>query len=191
MVCNKVDKRITFLSTGGLEHTSSSTPCINCPYNVISKHYYYPAIGNVMSGNLIVLPYISDNALNIIYDTINDCNLLDNVCITALVKCPYNNKFPINENVIAHCIQYLITEFNADNFINIMLLGDASRYMMGIGNIKEYLSKVVVSRKKRNYFVNYNPLVKDDKQFELFKTHLVKWYSAIINKTYNYDIVRI
>ena len=39
MVCNKVDKRITFLSTGGLEHTSSSTPCINCPYNVISKHY--------------------------------------------------------------------------------------------------------------------------------------------------------
>ena len=72
-----------------------------------------------------------------------------------------------------------------------MLLGDASRYMMGIGNIKEYLSKVVVSRKKRNYFVNYNPLVKDDKQLELFKTYLVKWYDSVINKTYNYEIVRI
>lgn len=191
MVCNKVDKRITFLSTGGLERTSSSTPCTNCPYSIISKHYYYSAIGNTMSGNLIMLPYISDVALNIINDIIHDDNLLDNVSITALVKCPYNNKFPINENVIAHCIQYSISEFNADNFVNIMLLGDASRYMMGIGNIKEYLSKVVVSRKKRNYFVNYNPLVKDDKQFELFKAHLIKWYDSVINKTYNYDVIRI
>lgn len=191
MVCNKVDKRITFLSTGGLERTSSSTPCANCPYNVISKHCYYPAIGNTMSGNLIVLPYISDSALNIINDIINDDNLLDNISITALIKCPNNNKFPINENIIAHCIQYLISEFNTDNFTNIMLLGDASRYMMGIGNIKEYLSKVVVSKKKRNYFVNYNPLVKDDKQFELFKTHLIKWYDSVINKTYNYDVIRI
>lgn len=191
MVCNKVDKHITSLSTGRLEHTSSSTPCTNCPYNVISKHYYYPAIGNTMSGNLIVLPYISDSALNIINDIIDDENLLDNVSITALIKCPHNNKFPINDNVIAHCIQYLISEFNNDNFTNIMLLGDASRYMMGIGNIKEYLSKVVVSRKKRNYFVNYNPLVKDDKQFELFKAHLIKWYDSVINKTYNYDVIRI
>lgn len=191
MVCNKIDKRITFLSTGGLERTNSSAPCINCPYNVISKHCYYPAIGNTMSGNLIVLPYISNNSLNIINDVINDDNLLDNVCITALIKCPHNNKFPINENVIAHCIQYLISEFNTDNFTNIMLLGDASRYMMGIGNIKEYLSKVVVSKKKRNYFVNYNPLVKDDKQFELFKAHLIKWYNSVINKTYNYDVIRI
>lgn len=191
MVCNKVDKRITFLSTGGLERTSSSTPCTNCPYNIISKHCYYPAIGNTMSGNLIVLPYISNNALSIINDIIDDENLLDNVSITALIKCPYNNKFPINENVITHCIQYLISEFNTDNFTNIMLLGDASRYMMGIGNIKEYLSKVVVSRKKRNYFVNYNPLVKDDKQFELFKAHLIKWYDSVINKTYNYDVIKI
>lgn len=63
-----------------------------------------------------------------------------------------------------------------------MLLGDASRYMMGIGNIKEYLSKVVVSRKKRNYFVNYNPLVKDDKQFELFKAHLVNGMIQLLIK---------
>ena len=46
----------------------------------------------------------------------------------------------------------------------------------------------------RVYSVSYSPLVKyiDDNKFEIFKSHLLKWYYSVNNKTYNeYEILRI
>ena len=73
-----------------------------------------------------------------------------------------------------------------------MLCGDAARRILNIDDINPYLDTVVCdSKTKRRYFVNYSPLVKytNDKLFESFKSHLIKYYNSIITRFYDYEII--
>ena len=57
-----------------------------------------------------------------------------------------------------------------------------------------YLDTVICENKtRRRYFVNYSPLVKytNDEHFEVFKSHLLKYYNSITSKMYDYEIMII
>ena len=72
-----------------------------------------------------------------------------------------------------------------------MLCGDAARRMLHIDDLKPYLDTVICENKtRRRYFINYSPLVKytNDEHFEIFKSHLLKYYNSITSKLYDYEI---
>jgi hypothetical protein len=75
-----------------------------------------------------------------------------------------------------------------------MLCGDAARRMLNIDDLKPYLDTVICdSKTRRRYFINYSPLVKytNDEHFEIFKSHLIKYYNSITSKMYDYEVMII
>lgn len=149
-------------------------------------------MGNAVSGKVIILPYESDDMLDVIFDTF-DINIISEIYITSFIKCKPSSRYPIDNRTIKCCFKNLINEFREYDFTDILLCGDAARYFFNIDNITASLNKLIVSKHKRKYVINYDPLVKlkDATKFESFKEHLIKWYNAANNKTYDYEIIQI
>lgn len=180
------------LFTGELGANTPSLPCEDCPQRLIQHIYHYSGMGNAVSGKVIILPYKNDEMLNIILDTLGT-NILEELYITAYIKCEPSFNYPIDNKTIRCCYKNLYKEFSENNFTDILLLGDAARHFFNIDNITVSLNKLIVTKRFKRYVVNYDPLVKlkDDTKFESFKEHLIKWYNAVNNKIYDYEIVKI
>ena len=100
----------------------------------------------------------------------------------------------ITDRILIRCSHYFEEDVNNHQIKNIMLCGDAARRMLHIDDLKPYLDTVICENKtRRRYFVNYSPLVKytNDEHFEVFKSHLLKYYNSITSKMYDYEIMII
>lgn len=174
--------------------------CTNCSLRLFNKHYNLKGVGNPNSGNVIIIPNIDYNAykhgslaaseqVDIIKSVITESHisstggLLTNVFITPLLKCSdIPSSYPIDENVIKLCFNYIINDFKMYNFNNVLLCGAAANLMLNISALSKYTDKCFISSNLRKYVVTYNPLIKhiDEDKFKTFKVHLEKWYASCI-----------
>lgn len=180
--------------------------CKQCPLRLFNdKGYNLHGIGNIWSGNALVLPNVDypaykkqdmsfSNQVEVITEILSTGGLEQNLYVIPLIRC--NDKFDIQitKNILHRCLTYFEEDVNNHQIKNIMLCGDAARRFLNIDNIEIYLNTVICdSKTKRRYFINYSPLIKytNDDKFEIFKSHLLKYYNSIINKLYDYEILII
>ena len=180
--------------------------CTDCPLRLFNvKGHNIKGVGNIWSGNALVLPNVDIDAykkqdmsfssqLGIVDTILPTGGVEQNLYVMPLIRC--NDKFDIDitPNILRRCLTYFDHDVNNYQIKNIMLCGDAARRMLNIDDLKPYLNTVICDKRtRRRYFINYSPLVKytNDDLFEVFKSHLIKYYNSIINKMYNYEIMII
>ena len=180
------------------------TVCDDCALRLFNKKgYNLHGIGNIWSGNALVLPNVDYSAykkqdmsfssqVDIIHTISSTGGLESNLYIMPLIRCSEKFDIEINKDIINRCSYYFNKDVDEHYIKNIMLCGDAARRILNIDDINPYLDTVICdSKTKRRYFVNYSPLVKytNDKLFESFKSHLIKYYNSIITRFYDYEII--
>ena len=180
--------------------------CINCPLRLFNdKGHNINGIGNIWSGNALVLPNVDKPAykkqdmsfssqVEIINTILSTGGQEQNLYIVPLIRCNEKFDIEITDNIIRRCSTYFEEDISNHQIKNIMLCGDAARRILNIDDLKSYLYTVICdSKTKRRYFVNYSPLVKytNDEHFEVFKSHLIKYYNSITSKMYDYEIMII
>ena len=180
--------------------------CDDCALRLFnSKGHNISGIGNIWSGNSIVLPNVDINAykkqdmsfsnqVEILQQILSTGRLEQNLYVMPLIRCNEHFDIEITQRILLRCLTYFNETVNTHQIKNIMLCGDAARRMLNIDDLRPYLDTVICEAKtKRRYFINYSPLVKytNDKSFEIFKNHLIKYYNSIINRIYDYEIMII
>jgi len=180
--------------------------CDDCPLRLFNaKGYNINGIGNIWSGNALILPNVDiaaykkqdmsfSSQLGIVDTILPTGGVEQNLYVMPLIRCNDNFDIEVTTNILRRCLIYFDHDINNHQIKNIMLCGDAARRVLNIDDLKPYLNTVICDNKtRRRYFVNYSPLVKytSDEHFEVFKSHLIKYYNSIVNKMYNYDIMTI
>ena len=178
--------------------------CNNCPLRLFNdKGHNINGIGNIWSGNTLVLPNVDKPAykkqdmsfssqVSIINTILSTGGLEQNLYVIPLIRCNEHFDIEITQRIISRCYRYFEEDASKHQLKNIMLCGDAARRMLNIDDLKPYLDTVICDKAtRRRYFINYSPLVKhtNDEHFEVFKNHLIKYYNSITNKMYDYDIM--
>ena len=167
------------------------TVCENCPLRLFNdKGHNINGIGNIWSGSALVLPNVDipaykkqdmsfSSQVAIINTILPTGGLEQNLYVFPLIRCNEKFDIEITDKILNRCSHYFEEDVNSHQIKNIMLCGDAARRMLHIDDLKPYLDTVICENKThRRYFVNYSPLVKytNDKHFEIFKSHLIKYY---------------
>lgn len=180
--------------------------CQECPLRLYNdKGHNIGGIGNIWSGNALILPNVDDSAykkqnmafsnqVEIINTILPTGSLEQNLYVFPLIRCSEQSNIEITQLILFRCLHYFHTDVDNHQIKNIMLCGDAARRMLNIDDLKPYLDTIICETKThRRYFINYSPLVKytNDDLFEIFKSHLIKYYNSIINKIYDYEIMII
>ena len=180
--------------------------CEQCPLRLFNdRGHNINGIGNIWSGNALVLPNVDKPAykkqdmsfssqVEIINTILPTGGQEQNLYTVPLIRCNEKFDIEITSNILRRCLTYFEEDINGHQIKNIMLCGDAARRMLNINDLNSYLDTVICdSKTKRRYFVNYSPLVKytNDKHFEVFKSHLIKYYNSVTSKMYDYEIMII
>lgn len=180
------------------------TVCYNCPLRLFNKKgHNINGIGNIWSGNALVLPNVDkdaykkqnmsfSNQVKVLQQILPTGGLELNLYITPLIRCNEHFDIEITPQIVSRCLTYFDSIVNVHKIENIMLCGDAARRFLNIDNLEPYLNTIICDRNsRRKYFVNYSPLVKD-KYFDTFKKYLRKYYKSIISGMYdNYNVMII
>lgn len=177
--------------------------CDNCPLRLFNNRgHNISGIGNAWSGNALVLPNVDvpaykkqdmsfSSQLNILHTILPTGGLDTNLYVFPLIRCNERFDIEVNQQIINRCLTYFNKDISIHQIKNIMLCGDAARRLLNIDDLKPYLDTVICERStKRRYFVNYSPLVKytNDENFEIFRSHLIKYYNSVVSKIYDYEI---
>ena len=180
--------------------------CNNCPLRLFNdKGHNISGIGNIWSGNALVLPNVDksaykkqdmsfSNQVSIINEILSTGGQEQNLYIVPLIRCNEKFDIEITDRIIIRCSHYFEEDVNNHQIKNIMLCGDAARRILNVDDLKPYLDIIICERKtRRRYFINYSPLVKytNDENFEVFKHYLIKYYNSIMSKMYDYEIMII
>lgn len=180
--------------------------CDDCPLRLFnSKGHNIGGIGNIWSGNALVLPNVDNTAykkqdmsfssqVEIIKQILSTGSVEQNLYVLPLIRCNEHFDIEITQRILLRCINHFNNDVDTHQIKNIMLCGDAARRMLNIDDLNPYLDTVICdSKTRRRYFVNYSPLVKytNDLNFATFKSHLVKYYNSIVSKMYDYEIMII
>ena len=180
--------------------------CEQCPLRLFNdKGHNISGIGNIWSGSALVLPNVDISAykkqdmsfssqVSIINTILPTGGLEQNLYVFPLIRCNEHFDIEITQRILHRCLTYFNNDVDNHQIKNIMLCGDAARRMLNIDDLKPYLDTVICEKKtRRRYFVNYSPLVKytNDEHFEVFKSHLLKYYNSITSKMYDYEIMII
>ena len=180
--------------------------CDDCALRLFnSRGHNIGGIGNIWSGNALVLPNVDKSAykkqdmsfssqVELIKQILPTGGLEQNLYTLPLIRCNEHFDIEITQRILLRCLTYFNNDVDNHQIKNIMLCGDAARRMLNIDDLKPYLDTVICDKKtRRRYFVNYSPLVKytNDNNFEVFKSHLIKYYNSIITKIYDYEIMII
>ena len=180
--------------------------CINCPLRLFNdRGHNISGIGNIWRGNALVLPNDDITAykkqdmsfssqVSIINTILPTGGLEQNLYVFPLIRCNEHFDIEITQRTLLRCLTYFNNDVDNHQIKNIMLCGDAARRMLNIDDLKPYLDTVICEKKtRRRYFINYSPLVKytNDEHFEIFKSHLIKYYNSITSKMYDYEIMII
>ena len=178
--------------------------CEQCPLRLFNdKGHNISGIGNIWSGSALVLPNVDipaykkqdmsfSSQVSIINTILPTGGLEQNLYVFPLIRCNEHFDIEITQRILHRCLIYFNNDVNNHQIKNIMLCGDAARRMLNIDDLKPYLDTVICENKtRRRYFVNYSPLVKytNDEHFEIFKSHLLKYYNSITSKMYDYEIM--
>ena len=181
------------------------TVCDACPMRLFNtKHYNLQGVGNPHFGLCIVVPNVDYNAykkgdmgfstqVSIIKSIISSTGELDDVYVVPLIRCNETIACELDDATYNRCITHFAKDMITYQFRHVMLLGDAGRKFLNC-DITENLNNLCVSQKGKTYIVNYSPLIKyvDNSKFEVFKSHLLKWYNAVRNNYFEqYNILRI
>lgn len=108
--------------------------CINCPSRIFHLDEIINfGIGNINSGKLFILPTFNNinkiiNVLSKEYTEITGLDLLENVYITALVKCIPDKDYNTYKQSIQYCNKFLKHEINRVKFRSIIYLYTDIRY---------------------------------------------------------------
>ena len=180
--------------------------CEQCPLRLFNvRGHNINGIGNIWSGNALVLPNVDKSAykkqdmsfssqVEILQQILSTGGLEQNLYVMPLIRCNEHFDIEITQRILFRCLIYFNETVNTHQIKNVMLCGDAARRMLNIDDLRPYLDTAICENKtRRRYFVNYSPLVKytNDEHFEVFKSHLVKYYNSIMTKMYDYDIMII
>ena len=180
--------------------------CDQCPLRLFNNRgHNINGIGNIWSGSALVLPNVDipaykkqnmsfSSQVGIINTILPTGGQEQNLYIVPLIRCNEHFDIEITQRILHRCLHYFNEDVNNHQIKNIMLCGDAARRMLNIDDLKPYLDTVICENKtRRRYFVNYSPLVKytNDEHFEVFKSHLLKYYNSITSKMYDYEIMII
>ena len=169
-----------------------------------TKHYNLQGIGNPYFGKCIVIPnvdYIAykkgdigfSKQVEIIKSIISSTGELIDIFIVPFIRCNETISCELNDDIYSRCLTNFKNDILKYDFQDILLLGEAGRRFFTC-DINQYLDTIMISSNNRRYYVNYSPLIKyiDDNKFEVFKSHLLKWYNSVNNKTYNgYEILKV
>ena len=179
--------------------------CTGCAMRLFNtKHYNLQGIGNPYFGKCIVIPnvdYIAykkgdigfSKQVEIIKSIISSTGELTDIFSVPFIRCNETISCELNDDIYRRCLTNFANDVKKYDFQDILLLGEAGRRFFTC-DINQYLDTIIISSNNRRYCVNYSPLVKyiDDNKFEIFKSHLLKWYHSVNNKTYNgYEILRV
>ena len=180
--------------------------CDQCPLRLFNdKGHNLNGIGNIWSGNALILPNVDVTAykkqdmsfsrqVKVINTILPTGGLEQNLYVVPLVRCNEHFDIEITKRIISRCYTYFEKDVTSHQIKNIMLCGDAARRILNIDDLKPYLDTAICdSKTRRRYFVNYSPLSKyvNDEHFEIFKSHLIKYYNSIVSKMYDYEIMII
>ena len=180
--------------------------CKDCALRLFNdKGHNINGIGNIWSGNALVLPNVDRDAYKKqdmsfssqveILNTISSTGGIEaNLYIVPLIRCNVNEDIEITNDIIKRCTFIFVNIATKYQLKNIMLCGDAARQYLHIDDIAPYLDTIIFDTKNKvKYFVNYSPLVKytNDKLYNSFISHFIKYYNSIINGFYDYDIMNI
>ena len=180
--------------------------CEQCPLRLFNNRgHNIGGIGNKWSGSALVLPNVDTPAykkqdmsfssqVEILNTILPTGGLESNLYVMPLIRCNEHFDIEITDKILTRCYHYFEEDINSHQVKNIMLCGDAARRFLHIDDLKPYLDTVICENKtKRRYFVNYSPLVKytNDEHFEIFKSHLLKYYTSIITIMYDYEVMII
>ena len=169
-----------------------------------TKHYNLQGIGNPYFGKCIVIPNVDyvaykkgdigfSKQVEIIKSIISSTGELTDIFVVPFIRCNETISCEFTDDVYNKCLTHFASDILKYNFKDILLLAEAGRRFFAC-DINQYLDTVMISSNNRRYCVNYSPLIKyvDDNKFEIFKNHLLKWYSSVNNKMYNgYKILRV
>lgn len=174
--------------------------CETCPLRLYNKKgYNLSGVGNPFKGNLIVVSNVDyrsykkqDMAFSSQVEIINNVLAFNNreqeqdYFIIPLIRCCESISCTPDDNAINNCIKYFANDVKTYNFKNILLLGSAVNRFLNV-NIKDYLGIKLVSKNRRNYFVNYSPLTKfvNNEIFETFERELINWHNYVTNINVN------
>ena len=175
--------------------------CEQCPLRLFNdKGHNISGIGNIWSGNALVLPNVDipaykkqdmsfSSQVSIINTILSTGGQEQNLYVVPLIRCNEQISCEVDDATYNKCLQYFAQDVCKYNFKNILLLGNAARRFLNI-NIHEYLDTIIVSKNQRRYFVNYSPLVKniDETLFNTFRDNLIKWHNSVNSNFYDYNI---
>lgn len=185
-----------------------ASPCDGCALRLFNdKCYNLKGVGNPHYGRLIVVPNVDYSAykrrdmsfssqVDIIKNILtpqhlstgerDNCDNLD-FYIVPFIRCNTTIGCEITDDIIFRCGHYFIQDLLKYDFKDILLLGESTQLISGLGGIKNNLNNLFYTTKnKRKYYVNYNPLIKyiDNEKFDIFCHYLIKWYNAVRTKYY-------
>lgn len=180
--------------------------CEDCPMRLFNdgKQYNLQGIGNPHFGRIIVIPNVDYAAYQhksigfseqvkiieeVLISSTGVLDILECLYIVPLIRCCDKLGCELTDDIYNKCIINLAEDFKHYNPKNIMLLGEAGKKFLNC-NIKGYTNHVFISQHKRNYFINYSPLVKytNEQLYEEFKTNIIKWFNSCITGVYDYQI---
>lgn len=179
--------------------------CDDCPMRLFNtKHYNLRGVGNPYFGKCIVIPNVDYDAykkgdigfskqVEIIKSIISFTGELDDIYVVPFIRCNETISCELNDDIYNRCLTNFANDIRKYQFNDIMLLGEAGRRFLSC-DINSYLDTILVSKNNRRYVVNYSPLIKytDENKFEVFKSHLLKWYNAVTKRYYEgYEVKRI
>lgn len=137
--------------------------CINCPNRLFhSGENVKFGLGNVSSGILFLLPTFNNiseiiNILGKEYNEIIGLSLLENVYITARVKCITNREYNTYNSAINHCsafLRYETTKFIFKNIIYFYI--NTIDY---IDNFNYHQIQLILNPNSRRKYYNFRTLL--------------------------------
>ena len=182
------------------------TSCESCVLRLFNdKGYNICGVGNIWSGNALVLPNVDNDAykkqdmsfssqVEVISNILSTGGLEQNLYVMPFIRCKEFKDIEITNDIIRRCLNYFYKDVKTHQISNIMLCGDAARRYLNIDDIKTYLDIIIYDTKTGiKYFVNYSPLVKytNEELFKSFELHLNKYYNSVINNFYEYEVMTI
>lgn len=186
--------------------------CQDCPMRLFHpKHYKIDGFGQPYYGKLIVIPGIDNSCHNA--DTIEidkqvqivlDCLVPEtpstgerrnlDIYIVPFIRCAQTKENILNEDIIRSCKKHLADDIKKYNFKDILLLGDAVKYLFDNCNIKDYVDKAIITNNNRRYVFNYSPFTKftNEDLYNEFRNNITKWYDIVsLNRLNTYTYIHI
>ncbi len=179
--------------------------CSYCPLKLYNKNVLIRGTGTIHTRNVIVIPYIdkqSSNENDILANKVvaeldhvyfpTGEKLKDHFYITSAIKCNYNVKLPIDENVTDKCLNYLRYEINNIKPRITLLIGDSVKFVLGL-TVKDTIGKIYI-KNGRYYVTNYNPLCKhySEDDYKTFIKEANHFFNAIAYNNFNhYKLMRV